>query len=434
MTEGAACTSRVDRDTHETTRDAIQKRYTLLTEIAQGEVTVVHMARPHSGGPSDARPVTLKWLKPEFAFRPECVQLLRHEAWVSSRLHHSALTRCLEVVETADSCCIVQNYVEGENLANLLQAADRHSHARYVVPLLLDVLEGLQAVHTALDEQSWPLLLLHGAVRPQHVLVGIDGSARLTDFSHAKSRRGLLSGQVGGQRMQARNMAPEQVLDPETADHRADLFLVGVMLWEALTGTALFAAENEQLTLQHLQRRPILPPSKTGLRPSPCLDEVCMRALARDPNRRYESALEMACALRDAASKADLCANRAEIGQWVQCLAGANLAEQQHAADSAGGEEPFTDVLLPDAEPSSNIRSVAHASASESDPENEPDDEPTARFARCTQSDMREIARIPSSASNAADEEGVTSEFPERQGFNQGRASRSRRTLSGERR
>lgn len=368
MAQGATRTSRVNRDAHKAMRTAIQKRYTLLTKIAQGERTEVYMARPHGGGAGPVRPVALKCLKPELTLNSDGIGFLRHEAWVSSQLHHAYLTRCIEVIETTDSCCVVQNYVEGEDLSHLLQSGSQWSQERYIAPLLVDVLEGLHALHTALDDQSWPLLLWHGGIRARHVLVGVDGIARLTDFSHARSRRGHVSAQTDIP-AQARYMAPEQARDPESIDHRSDLFLVGVMLWEALTGMALFAAQNEALTLQHLLRRPVLPPSKVGLRPSACFDEICLRALHRDPDKRYDTALDMACALRDAALNAGLCATRAELGAWVRVV---------------------------------------------SCVEEDENDEPTAQFARSPHSDMREIARAPGESPTVVNEEPATSPTPYR--------------------
>jgi len=365
MAQGATRTSRVNRDAHKALRAAIQKRYTLLTKIAQGELTEVYMARPHGGGTGPARPVVVKCLKPEHTLSSDGLGLLRHEAWVSSQLHHAYLTRCIDVVETTDSFCVVQNYIEGEDLAHLLESGSHWSQERYVAPLLVDVLEGLHALHTALDDQSWPLLLLHGGIRARHVLVGVDGIARLTDFSHARSRRGHVSSQTDIP-AQARYMAPEQARDPESIDHRSDIFLVGVMLWEALTGMALFAAQNEALTLQHLLRRPVLPPSKVGLRPS-CFDEICLRALHRDPDKRYDSALDMACALRDAALNAGLSATRAELGAWVRVV---SFVEEDE------------------------------------------DEEPTARFARSPHSDMREIARAPGESSALVHDEPATNPTP----------------------
>jgi eukaryotic-like serine/threonine-protein kinase len=358
MTERAARTSRMDRKAHEPLHEAILSRYALLAELAQGELTVVHLALP-LGGAGPARPVVLKCLKPQFAHRPEYVQSLRHEAWVSSQLHHAHLTRCLEVIEVDDSCCVVQNYVEGENLANLLQTVEGRSPERFLIPLLVDVLEGLQAVHTALDDHSRPLLLLHGALRARHVLVGVDGVARVTDFSEVQSRCSNLSFPERHRPNLFRHMAPEQVRAPESVDHRSDLFLVGVMLWEGLTGRELFAAASEELTSRHLLDRPVLPPSKVGLRPSPAFDAVCLRALSRDPSGRYDSALAMASALRAAALNAELYANRAEIGAWVRAIVGPKPG-LRYAASPTFFPERDDEPTAPFVRERSTLRAVSH--------------------------------------------------------------------------
>jgi len=342
----ATRTSGANHAAHEALRDAIRARYTLLTKISDGNLTEVHLARPRGDGAGSARQVVLKYLKPEYTLRPEATQLLRQEARVSSKLYHAHLTSCVEMIESGDACCVVTNYVEGKNLAQLLEQESGTPKERYIVPLVVDVLEGLHAMHSALDAQGSALLLRHGAIRARHVLVGVDGSARLTDFSQTQGRRGTENAQTQRHPTDPQNMAPEQAVVPECGDPRSDIFLAGVMLWETLTGTSLFAAGSTSLTLHNLMHRPILPPSQAGLHPSASLDEICLRALNRNPHKRYASALDMASALRDAALNADLCASRKEIGEWVQ----------SRLLDS--------------------------------------DDEPTTRFVRPSYSDARELAPV----------------------------------------
>jgi len=320
--------------------EEILGRYALLTQIAEGELATVHLARQH-GDAGFQRLVAIKRLKPLFARQPECVQLLLDEARLTSDLHHANVVGCLDM-GTEGGCYVVQNYVEGDSLQGLLKAAGAETHARYVVPLIVDVLNGLHAVHTALDDEGVPLSLVHQAPRARHVLVGIDGTARLCDFTQAKAR-GLVPSRQRADRMKIAYMAPEQALNPDAVDHRADLFLVGVMLWEALTGQRLFAADSDELTFQHLLHRRVLKPSEVGLRPPRCFDAIVLRALEREPDKRFRSSLDMARELRDTALNHALYATTGEIGQWVKGLAGSTLVERRRVVgtDTGSHEVPL---------------------------------------------------------------------------------------------
>lgn len=327
-------------------------RYALLAEIATGELTSVHLARQH-GDSGFRRLVALKRLKPLFARQPECVQLLVDEAKLTSGLHHANVIGCLDM-GMEGGCYVVQNYVEGDNLQNLLQRAGTESHPRYVVPLIVDVLNGLHAVHTALDGEGVPLGLVHQAPHARHVLVGIDGIARLTDFTQAKACT-VAPTRQRSDRLKIANMAPEQALNPEAVDHRADLFLMGVLLWESLTGERLFAAESEEQTFQNVLHRRILRPSEVGRKPARCFDAICLRALERDPAKRYRSSLDMARELRDTALNQALYATTGEIGQWVKALAGPKLIERRRLAGNEPSAEEDNTGPLPEASSSSGF-------------------------------------------------------------------------------
>jgi hypothetical protein len=159
------------------------------------------------------------------------------------------------------------------------------------------------------------------------VLIGEDGVARLFDLTHAigtgfsvAARRSL--------RLSPAEMAPEQVLAPMHVDARCDLFIVGTVLWRALTGQPLFEHAQREEALSQLLRKPILAPSEAGSVAGKRFDRICLRALARSRAERYASAAEMARELKVEAERAELFASREEIASLVRTLAAAN-----HEAD-----------------------------------------------------------------------------------------------------
>jgi serine/threonine-protein kinase len=334
-------------------------RYTLLSEIAQGELTTIYLARQH-GSAGFQRLVALKRLRPTHADPVEAEQLMLDEGRLASSLHHANIVGVLDV-GTETGPYVVMDYVEGDDLESILVRAGRERHPRFTVPLIVDILNGLHAVHTAVDDRGAALGMVHQAPRSRHVLVGIDGTGRLTDFTQARARI-VAPSRLRSDRVKVAAMAPEQALAPDSVDHRTDLFIVGLMLWETLTGERLFfTEEGEAQTFQNLLHRRIPRPSEIGLRPPRCFDTICLRALERDPRNRYASALEMARDLRDTALNQALFANNGEIGQWVKALAGKQLIERRR---SSGSDAPSYE--LPNARALSS--SGYHSSVRSADP------------------------------------------------------------------
>lgn len=311
--------------------------YLLLHELARGEHTTVHLARKQ-GSLGFQRLFTLKRLREGVSAHPEYVSMLVDEAHLTAGLHHANLLGVLDV-GSEGGCYVVSDYVEGASLERLIERAaastraDPHPGAegvqlRFVLPLLVDALNGLEAIHSSQGPDDLPLEMVHQAPYARHVLVGLDGVGRLTDFSQARTKH-VKPSRERADRLRLSYMAPEQAIAPDRVDLRTDLFIVGISLWEALTGESLFGASSEEQVFQNLLHRRIPRPSEVGRLPPRCFDAVCMRALERDSNARFSSAAEMARELRDIALNQALYATPAEIGQWVKHLLGQELTERR---------------------------------------------------------------------------------------------------------
>lgn len=319
--------------------------YTIIAPLAIGEATSVFLAQKR-GALGFQRMAAIKRLRAAYAKHPEWTQLLLDEARLSAGVHHANIVDIIDV-GTDDGCYLVMEYIEGADLEMLLLRAGRERHARYVLPPIVDALHGLHAIHTAKDALGESLSMVHQAPGARHILIGIDGTARITDLSQV-SARGLIPSTLRSERLKTAYMAPEQLLDSERVDARTDVFIVGITLWESLTGERLFEADVPELTRRAVLERHIPRPSEVGLRPPRCFDAICARALSRKPDQRYQSACEMARELRDVALSEALYANSSELGQWVRALAGRALLERRHAlgADAPSIEMPL-DLLEP---------------------------------------------------------------------------------------
>jgi serine/threonine-protein kinase len=293
----------------------------LFDEIASGGMATVHFGRL-LGPVGFTRTVAIKRLHPQFAKDPEFVSMFLDEARLAARIRHMNVVPTLDVAATDGELFLVMDYVPGESLSRLTQALGPGGLVPQpvAVSVLSGVLQGLHAAHEARNERGEPLGLVHRDVSPHNVLVSTDGIARVLDFGIAKAAGRVQTTREGQIKGKIAYMAPEY-LSAQPIDRRSDVYAVGVILWQCLTGQRLFEADNEGLLLARvLEGRP-QPPGRLNAAVSPELDHVTLRALARNPAERFQTAREMAIALERCLRPA----TPSEVGEWVESLAGASL-------------------------------------------------------------------------------------------------------------
>ena len=317
-------------------------RYELLVKIGSGGTASVYVAR--FTGPSDfSRLVAVKRPHPHLNHDPAAQKQIVAEARLASRLHHANVIAVNDVEATDEGLLLVMDYIEGVSLAELLAAgatAARPVPVDVVVRVVLEAAAGLAAVHELEDERGRPLGVLHRDVSPQNILVGIDGTARLTDLGLAKRLASRLSGDAGNIAGKLAYLAPE-ILNGGVFGVQSDLFALGIVLWEALVGKRLFRGENDTETLEKLRLLEAPPPSEARPGLDPCLDAVVLRAINKDPSQRWASAREFAAALEDAARAGARVASAAEVGGCVRALAGEGLARRREMLRTFGGDASF---------------------------------------------------------------------------------------------
>lgn len=299
-------------------------RYAVHGVIAAGGMATIHYGRLFADG-GFARIVAIKRLHARFASDRELVAMLVDEARLAARIQHPNVVPVIDVVREGE-LSLVMEYVAGESLARLVQAAIAGSGALeppVAVAIASGMLRGLHAAHETKDEAGRPLGIVHRDVSPQNVLVGADGVVRVVDFGIAKAvgrfqretQQGVIKGKVA-------YMAPEQLRAGEL-DRRADIYAAGVVLWEMLAGRRLFASEDEAtLVARILQEPPPRLARSDDDRERQELDGILQRALAKDRDARFCTALEMALAFERVVAPA----TPSELAAWVETNAGDVLA------------------------------------------------------------------------------------------------------------
>ena len=268
-------------------------RYQPIAQIGRGGMAEVLLAMMDAGCGA-RRLVVLKRIWPELATDPDFMTMFLDEARLSVRMNHPNVVRTYEVLAHGDEATIAMEYLDGQPLTrvmNRLRGTDELS-----VPLrlriLMSVLAGLEHAHTLTDLDGHPLEVVHRDVSPHNVFVTYDGQVKLVDFGVAKTLAASHNTRPGALKGKLAYMAPEQLQAVEI-DRRADLFAVGVMLWEMLAGRRLWQGMNEvQIVSQLAAGLPFPPlPMDAGLPPG--LDAICEQALHPNPQYRYQTAAEM---------------------------------------------------------------------------------------------------------------------------------------------
>jgi eukaryotic-like serine/threonine-protein kinase len=297
-------------------------RYLLCDMIASGGMATVHLGRL-VGAEGFSRTVAIKQLHQHFARSQEFVTMFLDEARILSRIRHPHVVAPLDVIVLEGELFIVMEYVHGASLAELLDASSGPIPPRIASAIIGQTLLGLHAAHEATSEGGEPLSIVHRDISPHNVLVGGDGIARVVDFGIAKAESrarttgdGSLKGKLG-------YMAPEQ-LRSRPVDRRTDLFTCGIVLWEALTGERLYAADNIPALFHKLENTKIRLPSELVPELPHELDHVVRRALALEPAERVATAREMALELERAVAPA----STLETSEWVSSLVGPLLRDR----------------------------------------------------------------------------------------------------------
>jgi ABC-type branched-subunit amino acid transport system substrate-binding protein len=282
----------------------------LLLELGRGGMGVVYLALAQ-GAAGFSKLKVIKRLRPDIAEEPRAVQMFLDEARISARLLHPNVVQTNEAGFDGKHYFLEMEYLEGQSYDALTRRAAKSGGLPLAVSIwiLIETLAGLHYAHGLTDLDGTVLHVVHRDVSPHNVFVTYDGNVKVLDFGIAKAADSSGDTSTGGIKGKATYMAPEQAAR-RPVDHRADIFAVGVMLWQAITGTRLWGDANDFEIFLKLQSEPIPSPRTARADVSPELEAICMRALAAKPEDRYATAAELQAALEE-----HLEATGARVGQ-----------------------------------------------------------------------------------------------------------------------
>ncbi len=279
-------------------------KYFLLDRIGEGGMAEIFRARMAATDES-GRFIVIKRIQGAYSNNDEFVQMFRAEVQITMRFSHPCIIQIYDAGEESGQQYIAMELVDGRNLRQVLSRISQKQQ-RIPIPASCYIIEqaaaGLNYAHSFKDRITGePLSLVHRDVSPQNILVSYDGNIKVIDFGIAKAatngeatRAGVIKGKLS-------YLSPEQVMG-EVLDGRSDIFALGIVLWELLTGKRLFVAEgdNEFQVLKMIEscNTFVKPPSTINPEVPPEVDAIVMQALARDPKKRFQNGEEFARALR----------------------------------------------------------------------------------------------------------------------------------------
>ncbi len=288
----------------------LSSRYRIAEYVATGGMGTIYKGYPRRAS-DGVKPVALKRTHEHLLTDPNARKGILEEARNGSLVRHPNVVAIRDIEHVSGEIILVMDYVDGLSLAQMLGKG--RLPIGFALRIVLDACAGLSAIHNATDADGELLRLVHRDVSPQNLLVGTDGIARVADFGIAKSAKDSRFTAPSMRRGKAGYMAPEYIR--RSVSHASsDVFALGVVLWEALAGRALFTGASDLEVVRNAEAAVI--PSLVDMDDAiaPALERVVRKCLARFPENRYATAMELQSALERASW---VVASRTEVARFV---------------------------------------------------------------------------------------------------------------------
>lgn len=304
-------------------------RYRIVRRLSVGGMAEVYLARVRGPHGFD-RAVVLKRMRPELAASGSFRRMFADEARVSSHLHHANIAQVFDVGETGGELFLVMEYVEGRDLAAVLEASSERGAVglpiEVVMTVAMEAAAGLHYAHERRDDSGRPLEIVHRDVSPPNLLISFGGHTKVADFGVAKARQARTITKVGAIKGKMPYMSPEQV-QGLSLDRRSDLFSLGAVLHEMLTGHLAFdGASDAELVYRILTEEPA-PMAQHRADVPRALADLVARLLTKDVDARPASAEEVQLELERIARNEQLAFSPVTVARTMRDLFGEPVAE-----------------------------------------------------------------------------------------------------------
>lgn len=299
-------------------------RYRLIRQLAVGGMGEVFLAQ-HQGPAGFSKPVVIKRILPHLAWDEGFVEMFLHEARVAAGLSHPNIVQIFDLGREEDGYFIAMEYVQGHSLRALLREQVKRgvsSSPLHVARICSQVLRALHYAHHQKDERGRPRSVIHRDVTPENILVSFEGAVKLADFGLAKASGSVLTTRPGTLKGKYGYMAPEQ-LERSQVEPRSDVYAVGVVAYELLAGQRPFTGESDMAVAYAIVHHSASPLREHRPDVPEELERIVMKALAKRPEERFESAGAMADALEELIARSGRVFGGKEIAELMERVFGA---------------------------------------------------------------------------------------------------------------
>jgi serine/threonine-protein kinase len=287
------------------TRSTTSVDYEILARLAEGGMAEIFLARAR-GMSGLERYVVLKRIRPERGTDPNWIEMFLDEAKLAAQLQHPNIAQVFDLGRIGDAYFFTMEYVHGENVRDLLRRTAALGD-RVPLPVALSIAvaaaNGLEHAHQRCGHDGRPLGIVHRDVTPSNLMVSYEGVVKVVDFGVAKANlRGSRETRSGTVKGKIAYLSPEQCIGKGVVDHRSDVFSLGIVLWEMVTTTRLYARDSDFESMNAIVNHDAPLASSVRGDVPPELDRLIGKALCRDPGSRFQTCAEMVDALEQVAS------------------------------------------------------------------------------------------------------------------------------------
>ncbi len=282
-------------------------KYKLIERIAVGGMAEVFLAvRPGLEG--FEKTLAIKRIRPHLTTEEAFVKMFLNEAKLAAHLQHPNVVQIYDLGRINESFYIAMEYISGRDMSRVVPKAEKNGiqfPIEYAMSIGSSALEGLAYAHLKTNDLGDPLHIVHRDITPENIMVGWNGNVKILDFGIAKANTQTDQTKAGEIKGKLSYMSPEQGMG-KVLDARSDIFTLGVVLYEWVTGYKLFTGENEMAILKSIIDGRIYPPSYFRDDIPEGIEDILMRALAKNRDDRYQTAQEM----------------QYDVRNWLQTTAG----------------------------------------------------------------------------------------------------------------
>jgi serine/threonine protein kinase len=327
-------------------------KYEVLQRLAAGGMAEIFLARV-VGVLGFDKLVVIKRILPHLASRNDFIEMFLDEARIATTLNHANIVQTHEVGVHGKSYFMVMEYLAGEDVRTVVRRLGRNENETARLPIMhalnvaIGVAGGLHYAHEKKDRDGKPLDIVHRDVTPQNVIVTYDGAVKLLDFGIAKASNRINETRSGSFKGKVPYMSPEQCRG-EALDRRSDIFSLGILLHEMTLCQRLFRGDTDFQILKQIAEGPITRPRDIDPTYDQRLQSIVMKALERDPARRFQTARELQEALEELAHDLRLRLSPLALADYMHDLFADKVGAWQAASadgDVANLERHFATVM-----------------------------------------------------------------------------------------